>query len=77
MGIMVPAVVDGIIVDAVVTGVELRSQERRRCCVAGVVKGTGAALPRWDEVPVLKTVSVPYWFDTVSLTSYDPSNGYR
>jgi hypothetical protein len=34
-----------------------------------VVSGTGAALPRWDVLPVLKTLSDPNWFDTVSLTS--------
>ena len=34
-----------------------------------VVSGTGAALPRWEVLPVLKTLSEPYWFDTVSLTS--------
>ena len=34
-----------------------------------VVSGTGAAFPRWDVLPVLKTLSEPYWFDTVSLTS--------
>ena len=34
-----------------------------------VVNGTGAAFPRWDVLPVLKTLSEPYWFDTVSLTS--------
>jgi hypothetical protein len=37
--------------------------------VAIVVKGTGAALFRWDVLPVLKTVSDPYWFETVSRTS--------
>ncbi len=64
------AAVVGIIVDAVVTGVVAAvTGAVVGCCGAGVVKGTGAALPRWDEVPVLKTVSVPNWFDTVSLTS--------
>jgi hypothetical protein len=46
--------------------------------VAGVVivvNATGAALPRWEVVPVLKTMSDPYWFETVSRTSYEPSNG--
>lgn len=41
-----------------------------------VVNDTGGALPRWEVDPVLKTVSEPNWFETVSRTSYDPSNGY-
>ena len=61
---------DGIIVDAAGTGVAAAVPGVVVSCgIAVVVKGTGAALPRWDEVPVLKTVSVPNWFDTVSLTS--------
>jgi len=38
-----------------------------------VVNETGGALPRWDVDPVLKTLSEPNWFETVSLTSYAPS----
>ena len=41
-----------------------------------VVNDTGGALPRCEVDPVLKTVSEPNWFETVSRTSYDPSNGY-
>jgi hypothetical protein len=38
-----------------------------------VVNDTGAALPRWEVDPVLKTLSEPNWFETVSRTSYAPS----
>jgi len=38
-----------------------------------VVNETGGALPRWDVDPVLKTLSEPNWFETVSRTSYAPS----
>ena len=63
-------VVGGLIVGAVVNiAVTSCAVEAVGCNDALVVKGTGAALPRWDVVPVLKIVSVPNWFDTESLTS--------
>jgi hypothetical protein len=38
-----------------------------------VVNDTGGALPRCEVDPVLKTVSEPNPFETVSRTSYAPS----
>jgi hypothetical protein len=61
-------VVDGIVVGAVVVIIVVTAVTGA-VVVTVVVKGTGAAFPRWDVVPVLKIVSVPNWFDTESRTS--------